>query len=171
MEPFVFTELTVKGTLLNPAHFKSKPGPQFLKACRCFGWRWLLGGFLTVFLGGFCRSRSRGHSRSLFFSSFKDVSVVSDKDVIALVVKGGHLTSSKLGIVREQTAQKAACSMTQSRREPIQDQFWNVTGSGTMVLNVGRRNDVGHLEKGGGTGRGTGIGLAQMRDNHAIAHF
>ena len=116
MDPFVFTKLRIEGAFLQPTELEGKSRPQFLQPC--------LGLFLLAVLAPiptFVTTLVGGYQRLV--ALLKDVSVMSHKDVIALVVKGRHLPTTELGVVREQAAQKSTGTMSQSCGEAIEDQF------------------------------------------------
>ena len=117
MNPLVFTKLCIERPLLQPTELEGKSRSQFLQA--------RLGLFLLAVLAApvtiFSTSFIGGHQWLVALLEY--VSVMSDKDVIALVVKGGHLPTTELSVVREQTAQKSTGTMTQPGRKAIEDQF------------------------------------------------
>ena len=50
----------------------------------------------------------------------------SEKYEISLVVKGGHLPSYKLGVMREEGSEQASDAVAQPSGEVVQDHFWGV---------------------------------------------
>ena len=67
---------------------------------------------------------------------FKFIPVKSEEDEVSLVVKGDHLSSTKLRVVGEQGSKHPSNGVTQSGGEVVQDHLWLVGGGSTVALCV-----------------------------------
>ena len=91
---------------------------------------------------------------------------------VTLIMKSSNLSALELSIMRKQRPQEPPSSMSKSRREPIQYQFWHMIGCGTIVGYITRRNDVAYFEESGGASKTIGRRRrTEMRDQHTIAHL
>ena len=120
MDPFVFAKLRIERPLLQPTELEGKSRSQFLQA--------RLGLFLLAVLTSivtvFSTALVGGHQR--FIALLENISVMSHKDVITLVVKGGHLPATELCVVRKQAAQEPPGAMSQPGGETVEDQLRHV---------------------------------------------
>lgn len=60
--------------------------------------------------------------------------MVSEENVVSLVMKSDYLSSFELRLMRKQTGKQSANSMSQTCAEIIEDDFWLVRGRSTMTL-------------------------------------
>lgn len=78
----------------------------------------------------------------------KHVPMASDKDEIALVVKGDHLAARKLGDVGEEGDKQAADAVAQLGDKVVEDQLGRVAGGAPVVVDLLAEPDGGQLEDG-----------------------
>lgn len=66
------------------------------------------------------------HSSHLIW--FKILPVESEEDEVSLVVKGGDLSTHKLGVLWKESGEQTADGVSQACREIIEDHLWIVFG-------------------------------------------
>lgn len=80
----------------------------------------------------------------------KHVPMATDKDKVALVVKGDYLAARKLGNVGEEGDKETADAVAQLGDKVVEDQFGRVTGGATVVVDMLAEPDGGQLKDGRG---------------------
>ena len=152
VEPFILPKLRIERTLLQPPHLHRESRTELLQSR----------------LGLLLPSSLVDLPRALL----EHVTMMPDKYEIALIVKSGDLPSTELRVVREETTEEAPGAMTEPGGESVQVQLRYVGGRRSVVGDVRRRYDVGHLEEGSGTAEAIpGLGRTEVRYKHAVADF
>jgi hypothetical protein len=68
------------------------------------------------------------------FRSIEDVAMLTDKDVVTLIMESDHTTTNELWIVWKQGREHTTNGMPQSRAEVVEDQLWDMICRATMSL-------------------------------------
>lgn len=136
VEPLVLPEFRVEAPAKQPAHLQREPRPELLE---------LSPGsvLLLVGLGG---------------TGLENVAVVTNEDVVSLVVEGDDLAPLELRIVREERAEEAPGAVTQAGGEVVEDQLRNVASGCAVVFNFLREDDVVDFEERSGAGQCVFVG-------------